>query len=96
MNKAGHDDEEQWDRSGTRQLMRDFGIHVSGSDVTHEKAKLAAYDDIWAIFDERIDSDQINTSEEISANRVQMDARIERLTKSKVFKPKHYTPCYWA
>ena len=96
MNKAHLEDELNWDRSGTRELMREFGIHVSGSDVTHVKAELAAYDDIWAIFDERINSDHINTSEEISENRVQMDAHIVRMTESEVLKPGHFTPCYWA
>ena len=96
MNKADHKDEATWDRAGTRELMHEFGIHVSGSDVTDQNAKLAAIDDIWAIFDERIDSDQINTSEEISANRVKMDARIVRLTESKVLNPGHFTKCYWA
>ena len=54
MNKAGPDDEGKWDRSGTRRLMRDCEVHVSGSDMTDEKAKSAADDGIWAIFDVRI------------------------------------------
>jgi hypothetical protein len=96
MLKAAHTDEAEWDRQGTRELMATLEIPVSGADMTHDEARAAAYDDILAIFDIRIGSDQICTSEEIVSNRKEVDALIERLTKNGVVLPGYYTPRYWA
>jgi len=96
MLKAQPHDDRKWDRVGTFQLMEEFGIQVSGANVTHDLARAAACDDMFAIFDIRIGSDTICTSEEIVSNRKELDARIERLTMNGVLKPKYFTTRYWA